>query len=117
MEFVLVSGLLVAVVLALIQLSVVVHVRHTLVASAQEGARWAGYDDTAVAEGVSLTRRLIREGLSETYAGGVSASSVMRDGFPHVRITVVSPLPTVGLWSGGGTIRVFADAPVEQPKN
>lgn len=115
-EFVLVSSLLVAVVLALIQLSVVVHVRHTLIASAQEGARWASYYDTSPTEGVALTRRLISEGLSPRYAGNVSVSAGRVGGQPGVRVIVVAPLPTIGLWSGGGTVKVWADAPLERPQ-
>ena len=116
-EFVLVSSLLVAVVLSLIQLSVVIHVRHTLIASAQEGARWASYYDTQMSEGVALTRRLISEGLSPGYAGSVIAAPGTVGGQPGIRIIVTSPLPTIGLWSGGGSLRVWADAPLERPKN
>jgi hypothetical protein len=116
-EFVLVSSLLVAVVLALIQLSVVVHVRHTLIASAQEGARWASYYDTQLAEGAALTRRLISEGLSPRYAEGVAVGPGNVSGQPGVRVIVTAPLPMVGLWSGGGSLRVWADAPLERPKN
>lgn len=111
------SGLLVATVLALIQLTVFVHVRHTLIASAQEGARWAGYYDTPLSEGVALTRRLISEGLSEQYAQSVSATPTTLDGQPSVRVNVVAPLPTIGLWSGVGQIRVWADAPIERPQS
>ena len=117
MEFVLVSSLLVAVVLALIQLSVVVHVRHTLIASAQEGARWASYYDTQVFEGVGLARRLISEGLSPGYAESVSVTPGSVAGQPGVRVIVTAPLPTIGLWSGGGSLRVWADAPLERPQN
>jgi Flp pilus assembly protein TadG len=116
-EFVLVSSLLVAVVLSLIQLSVVVHVRHALIASAQEGARWASYYDTQISEGVALTKRLISEGLSAGYAQNVTATPGTVAGQPGVRIIVTSPLPTIGLWSGGGSLRVWADAPLERPTN
>ena len=116
-EFVLVSSLLVAVVLALIQLSVVVHVRHTLIGSAQEGARWASYYDTRISEGVSLTRRLISEGLSAGYAENVSVTPGSVAGQPGIRVSVTAPLPTIGLWSGGGSLRVWADAPLERPQN
>jgi hypothetical protein len=112
-----VSSLLVAVVLALIQLSVVVHVRHTLISSAQEGARWASYYDTQMGDGVALTRRLIGEGLSPRYAGSVTLTPGTVGGQPGVRVTVTAPLPTIGLWSGGGSLRVWADAPLERPKN
>jgi len=116
-EFVLVSSLLVAVVLALIQLSVVVHVRHTLIASAQEGARWASYYDTRMAEGVALTRRLISDGLSPQYARSVTVTPGRVASQPGVRVIVTAPLPTIGLWSGGGSLRVWADAPLERPNN
>lgn len=115
-EFVLVSALLVAVVLGVMQVGVVVHVRHTLISSAQEGARWASYYDTAPAEGVQLTRRLINEGLSARYSGNIRAETGELSGRPSVRITVTAPLPTVGLWSGGGQLRVWADAPLERPQ-
>jgi Flp pilus assembly protein TadG len=116
-EFVLVSSLLVAVVLALIQVSIVVHVRHTLIASAQEGARWASYYDTQMGEGVALTRRLIAEGLSPGYAQSVTVTPGTVAGRPGVRVIVTAPLPAVGLWSGGGSLRVWADAPLERPQN
>jgi Flp pilus assembly protein TadG len=116
-EFVLVQALLVAVVLGLIQLSVIVHVRHTLIASAQEGARWASYYDTGHSEGVALTRQLIATGLSTRYAESVAITPVTVAGRPGVRVTVTAPLPTIGLWSGGGVVRVWADAPLEQPQN
>jgi Flp pilus assembly protein TadG len=116
-EFVLVGALLTAVVLGLMQLSTVVHVRHTLIASAQEGARWASYHDTGTAEGVALTKRLISAGLSPAYAGEVTVSPVSVAGRPGVRVSVTAPLPAIGLWSAGGAIRVWADAPLERPLN
>jgi Flp pilus assembly protein TadG len=116
-EFVLVGAMLVAVVLGLIQLSVIVHVRHTLIASAQDGARWASYYNTSFAEGRALTGRLISQGLGPSYAQAIGASATTVAGQPGVRITVTSPLPTIGLWSAGGVLRVWADAPLERPLN
>ena len=116
-EFVLVSALLTVVVLALIQLSVVTHVRHTLIASAQEGARWASYHDTGWGDGVLLTRHLIATGLSEGYSQDVTITPGSVAGRPGVRVTVTAPIPTIGLWSPGGVMRVWADAPLERPLN
>ena len=110
-----VSGLLVALVLAVIHSTLIVHVRHTLQASAWEGARLASYYDTTTQEGVALTRRLITEGLSASYATNVSAHSRSVEGRPGVVVSVVAPFPTVGLWSLGGEIRVEAIAALEQP--
>lgn len=116
-EFVLVQAVLVATVLGLIQLSAVIHVRHTLLSAAQEGARWASYYDTDASEGVHLTRELVTVALSADYAQSVSALPHSVAGVPGVRVVVEAPIPMIGLWSAGGTLRVWADAPLERPLN
>ncbi|MEX2441274.1 MAG: TadE family protein [Pontimonas sp.] len=114
-EFVLVSGLLVALALATIHITLVVHVRHTLHASAWEGARLASYYNATSDDGAELTRRLITVGLGPGYAEGISAGRKTVEGQPVSVVSVVAPLPTVGLWSVGGEIRVEATAPLERP--
>lgn len=114
-EFVLVSGLLVALALATLHITLVVHVRHTLHASAWEGARLASYYNATPDDGAQLTRRLITVGLGPGYAEGISASPTTVDGQPVALVSVVAPFPTVGLWSVGGEIRVEASAPLERP--
>jgi hypothetical protein len=116
-EFVLVQAVLVATVLGLIQLSAVIHVRHTLISAAQEGARWASYYDTEASEGVNLTRELVTTALSADYARSVAVLPHSVAGVPGVRMVVEAPIPTIGLWSAGGTLRVWADAPLERPLN
>ena len=110
-----VSGLLVALALAVIHASLVVHVRHTLQAAAWEGARLASYYDTTIKDGAVLTRRLITDGLGPGYAESVQAGPATVAGQPGVVVTVTSPFPTVGLWSFGGELRVEAAAALEQP--
>lgn len=114
-EFVLVSGLLVALALATIHITLVVHVRHTLQASAWEGARLASYYNATSEDGAELTRRLIIQGLGPGYAESVDAGQITVAGQPVSLVSVVAPLPTVGLWSVGGEIRVEATAPLERP--
>lgn len=114
-EFVLVSALLVALVLALLHISLVIHVRHVLQASAWEGARWASYYGNTPSEGAELARELIAQSLSPNYAQGVKAVSADVAGQPGVLVTVTAPVPTLGLWSLGGELRVQAAIPREDP--
>lgn len=79
-EFVLVAGLLVALSLGVIQLSLITHVRQVLTASAWEGARHASYSNTTLADGRALTRRLIIEGLGPSYVEQVSVRTVAASG-------------------------------------
>ena len=114
-EFVLVSALLVALALALVHVSLVIHVRHVLQASAWEGARWASYYGNTPADGARLTQDLITEGLSAGYASDVRVQTTSMGGRPGVQISVVAPVPSVGLWSPGGELRVRAALPRETP--
>jgi len=110
-----VSGLLVALVLAVIHATLVVHVRHTLQASAWEGARLASYYDTSLSDGIELTRRLIIDGVGSGYAQSVDVRRARVAGQPGVVVTVSAPFPAVGLWSLGGELRVEAAAALERP--
>ena len=110
-----VSALLIALVLAVLQLSFAVHVRHVLQASAWEGARYASYANTTLSDGVGLTRVLITEGVGAGYAKDVSAQSVGVAGRPGVEVRVLAPLPQLGMWSVSGQLRVRAAVPYELP--
>ena len=63
-EFVLVSALLVALVLASMQVLLVGYVKQSLSSAATEGARWAALVDVEPEEAVVLTRELIVASLS-----------------------------------------------------
>lgn len=115
-EFVLVSALLVATVLGVLHLSTVVHVRHTLVSSAFEGASVAARFGADPSDGVAYTRQLLLAGLSPRYAEHVVATPVSLAGVPGVRITVRAPYPTLGIWSAEGELTVWADAALERPR-
>lgn len=109
------SGLLVALVLGLIHASLVIHVRHVLQASAWEGARLASYYDTAPSEGAALATALVRDAIGQTYSQDIRIREQLVGGQPGVVVTIVAPVPTVGLWSIGGEMRVDAAAAVERP--
>lgn len=112
-EFVMVSALLVTLVLGLMQVILVVHVRHTLLAAASEGARHAALADVSATGARERTRVLIEASLSPAYSSRISAERSQTLGVPTALITITTPVPTVGLWTAGGEMVVRAHAPVE----
>lgn len=100
---------------AVLQLTIVLHVRNTLVDSASEGARYgalAGHDPGDAAE---RSRVLIAQSLSSAYAQGVSATRTTLDGLEVVEVRVEAPLPLVGLVGPAGSLTVHGHALVEVP--
>jgi Flp pilus assembly protein TadG len=99
-EFVLVSGLVVALFLAVVQLGIALHVRNTLAAAAAEGARYAANADREPIDGVLRTEQIIRDSLSQRFANDVS---LWRESIgPDAEVVVVevrASLPIIG-WLG-----------------
>lgn len=112
-EFVLVSALLVSLVLGLLQVLFVGYARHALTAAASEGARQASLPDVSGEQALALTRALIAQSLSETYASEVSLARSTRLGIPTSEMIITAPIPVLGLWTAGGTFQVSAHAPRE----
>ncbi len=74
-EFVLVSGLVVALLMAVLQVAVYVHVRNVVTASAQEGARFAANADVDSAAGAARTLEVVAAATSDQTARGLACSS------------------------------------------
>ena len=74
-DFVMVSVLVVALLLAVLQVAVYVHVRNVVTASAQEGARYAANADVASDLGASRTVEIVARATSERTARGLACSS------------------------------------------
>jgi len=110
-EFVLVSALLVALVLGVVQVALLAHVRHTLTMAAAEGARYAALIDATGPAAIAHTRALIDQSLSPAYSRNIDIARSGELGIPTVRISIVAPFPALGLWSVGGEMRVSAHAP------
>ncbi len=114
-DFALVAGLLALVFAGVVQLTLAVHVRNTLVDCAAEGARYAALADRTTADGVARTRALIATSLAAGYADDVSAVETELGGLPVVEVRVTAPLPVVGLFGPGGTLSVTGHALQEVP--
>lgn len=106
-DFVLVAGLTTVVFMAVVQLTLGLHVRNTLVDCAGEGARYAARADRDLADGERRTRELIATALAPGFAGTVTARTVVRGGLELVEVEVRAPLPVIGLIgpAGGLTVR------------
>ena len=114
-DFTLVSLLVLALFLGVVQVALAVHVRATLVDCAAEGARVAGRADRGPLDGAARTRDLITAALPSRYAQDVVARQTVVDGLPVVEVTVSAPLPVVGLLGPAGVVTVDGHALEEAP--
>lgn len=96
-DFVLVGGLLTMFFLAIIQLTLVLHVRNTLIDAAASGARYGSLADRGAADAEERTRTLIVTALNPGFAGQVSTSEVTVQGLRTLEVTVRAPMPVIGL--------------------
>jgi len=74
-DFVLVGVLVVALLLAVLQVAVYVHLRNVIVASAQEGARYAANADVPADAGAGRTLEVVGRATSTRTAAGLACTS------------------------------------------
>jgi Flp pilus assembly protein TadG len=96
-DFVLVGSLLTLFFLAIIQLTLVLHVRNTLIDAAASGARYGTLADRSAADAEERTRSLILSALNAGFAQQVSTSEVTYQGLRTLEVTVRAPMPVIGL--------------------
>jgi Flp pilus assembly protein TadG len=75
-DFVLVSLLIVALLLAVLQVAVYAHVRNVVTASAQEGARFAANADVDSSLGAARTLEVVARATNDGTAAGLTCTSV-----------------------------------------
>jgi Flp pilus assembly protein TadG len=75
-DFVLVGVLVVALLLAVLQVAVYVHLRNVVVASAQQGARYAANADVPTDAGAGRTLEIVGQATSVQTAAGLACESV-----------------------------------------
>jgi len=74
-DFALVSVLILTLLLAVLQVAVYVHVRNVVVASAQEGARYAANADVDSSSGAARTVQIVGRATSTRTAQGLACTS------------------------------------------
>lgn len=109
-DFALVSVLVVALGLGLLQLALGLHVRNVLVDAAGEGARRAALLGGSEAEGRARVAELVAQALTDDYLQQVEVRRVSQGGVAVVEVTASAPLPVLGLLGPAGTLRVRAHA-------
>lgn len=92
-----VSALLIAVFLGVLQLTLALHVRNTLLDAAASGARYGTLADRGAADGVARTQEIITGALNSSYASNVKATRVDIGGRPGLVITVRAGVPMIGM--------------------
>ena len=111
-EFVLVGALLIALILGVVQVTLVSHVRHQLTMAAAEGARVASMLDISKAEALSRTTDLVDASFGPGLIKRVSLDYGSREGAPAAVVTVTGSFLSVGYFVDGGEITVSATAPI-----
>lgn len=109
-DFALIGGLLTVILIAIVQLTLVLHVRNTLIDAASSGARYGTLADRSPADAATRTSSLISGAISSTYAQDVSVTQVNRGGSVILQVTVRAPLPVLGLIGPAGTMEVTGHA-------
>jgi Flp pilus assembly protein TadG len=112
-EFVMVVSLLTGLTLSVLQLGLALHIRNTVLDAAAEGARFAALADNGLAEGAERTRYLITTAIGPAYATNVQAGFGTYAGHASTQVTVIAPLPLVGLIGPGAGLEVVGHAAVE----
>ncbi|WP_350001709.1 TadE family protein [Pseudarthrobacter sp. WHRI 8279] len=112
-DFVLVGGLLTMFFLAIIQLTLILHVRNTLIDAASSGARFGTLADRGPADAEERTRSLIGSALTAGFAEQVSTSEVTVQGHRTLEVTVRAPMPVIGLIGPRDMLEVKGHAAVQ----
>ena len=112
-EFAMVGGLLVILLLAVVQFTLVLLVRNTVQDAAAQGARVAAFADGTLGDGETRTRQLLTTSLGARYASRVSASYELDDGIRVVEVRVDSPLPVIGLIGFSRSLEVKGHAAID----
>ncbi|MCK0117381.1 hypothetical protein BCE75_104142 [Isoptericola sp. CG 20/1183] len=105
-----ISALLLALFLGVVQVTLALHVRALTIDAAAEGARVAARADRDLASGAQRTRDLLTASLGDRYADEVAARDTVQDGLAVVEVTVRAPLPVVGVLGPSGVMTVSGHA-------
>lgn len=113
-DFLLVSVLVTAIVLGIVQLALTLHVRTILTDSAASGARYAALSGHSLGDGATRTTTLITSTLPVAYAESVDIDFGHYRGVEVVEVHVSAPMPVLGLLGPSGAITVTGRAVVEE---
>lgn len=112
-DFVLVGALLTMFFLAIIQLTLVLHVRNTLIDAAASGARYGTLADRTASDAEERTRSLVSMALNQGFAEQINTREVNVQGMRTLEVTVRSPMPVIGLIGPRDMLEVKGHAAIQ----
>ena len=112
-DFVLIGALLTLFFLAIVQLTLVLHVRNTLIDAAASGARYGTLADRNSGDARDRTVQLIKAALNPDFARDVATSESTYQGIRTLEVTVRAPLPVIGFIGPRALLEVKGHAAIQ----
>ena len=112
-DFVLIGALLTLLFLAIVQLTLVLHIRNTLIDAAASGARYGTLADRNDGDAKERTVQLITAALNSEFAGDVATSESTYQGIRTLEVTVRAPLPVIGFIGPRALLEVKGHAAIQ----
>ncbi|WP_307497501.1 TadE family protein [Arthrobacter woluwensis] len=109
-DFVLVSGLLTLVFLGVLQLTLILHVRNSLIDAASSGARYGALADRSPEDAVSRAKDLISGSVGQGFAQDISVAESREGEVRLITVTVRAPFPVLGLLGPDKALEVCGHA-------
>ena len=113
-DFVLIGALLTLLFLAIVQLTLVLHVRNTLIDAAASGARYGTLADRNDGDAKERTVQLITAALNPDFARDVATSESTFQGIRTLEVTVRAPLPVIGFIGPRALLEVKGHAAIQR---
>lgn len=113
-DFVLIGALLTSLFLAIVQLTLVLHVRNTLIDAAASGARYGTLADRNDGDAKERTVQLITAALNSDFARDVGTSESTFQGIRTLEVTVRAPLPVIGFIGPRALLEVKGHAVIQR---
>jgi Flp pilus assembly protein TadG len=113
-DFVLIGAMLTLLFLAIVQLTLVLHVRNTLIDAAASGARYGTLADRNGGDARDRTVQLITAALNPDFARDVATSESTFQGIRTLEVTVRAPLPVIGFIGPRALLEVKGHAAIQR---
>jgi Flp pilus assembly protein TadG len=112
-DFIMVGGLLTMFFLAIIQLTLVLHVRNTLIDAAASGARYGTLADRGALDAEERAAMLIGTSLNADFAQDISTTEMTFQGLRTLEVTIKAPMPVIGLIGPRDLLEVKGHAAIQ----
>jgi len=112
-DFVMILVVLLPMFAALVQLSLVLHVRNTLSSAAAEGARRAAVTGATPEDGTAKAAEQIVGTLNAKYAEGIDIRLTTIGGAPAYEVVITAKVPALGIGGPAIDLEVSGNAIIE----